>query len=164
MALSGPRKVIKLYFVDQIPILTVRSCSVTLKTLFFKNIQLELLYSFRAKFLTPANTMINSSMFSTLIFIHWVNRSPIVWRWKRYGTHSNMWAQNLSHVRYRADALCQQGDLSSKIKSDHLAGNRERNEIQKNMILSISFPAAVRGPSNSSRYTYRHWHSHRKSL
>ena len=61
---------IKFVFVGQIPILTERSCSVTLKTLVFKNIQLELLYSFKAKFLTPANTKINSSMFSTLIFIH----------------------------------------------------------------------------------------------
>ena len=70
VAVCVPHKVIKFDFVDQISILTERSCSVTLKTLFFKNIQLELLYSFRAKFLTPANTMINSSMFSTLIFIH----------------------------------------------------------------------------------------------
>ena len=54
VTLSGPRKMIKFYFVGQMPILTERSCSVMVKTLFFKNIQLELLYSFRAKFLTPA--------------------------------------------------------------------------------------------------------------
>ena len=54
VALSGPRKVIKFNFDDQMPILTERYCSVTLKTMFFKNIQLELLYSFGAKFLTPA--------------------------------------------------------------------------------------------------------------
>ena len=52
--LSVPRKMIKCYFVGQMPILTERSCSVMVKTPFFRNIQLELLYSFIAKFLTPA--------------------------------------------------------------------------------------------------------------
>ena len=153
VALSGPRKVIKFNFVDQIPILTMRSCSVTLKTLFFKNIQLELLYSFRAKFLTPANTMINSSMFSTLILIHWVNRSPIVWRSFRGVTSQNMSTQNRSQVRYRAEAFCQHGDLVNQIIVGHFAGSRDRDEIQKNLILSILFSAWVQGPSIWSRYT-----------
>ena len=56
MAPSGPCKAINFDFVDQIPILTERSCSVTLKTLFFKNIQVELLHSFRAKFLRYLHT------------------------------------------------------------------------------------------------------------
>ena len=52
MALSGPRKAIRFDFVGQMPILTERSYFVTLKTMFFKNIdiQLELLYCFEAKF------------------------------------------------------------------------------------------------------------------
>ena len=41
-------------FVSEMPILTERFCSVMVKTPVFRNIQLELLYSFIAKFLTPA--------------------------------------------------------------------------------------------------------------
>ena len=141
MALSGPRKVVKFYFVGQIPILTERSCSVTLKTLFFKNIQLELLYSFIAKFLTPAKYkcpeiyvfncdfyVLKQSAVNRLTFIssrdipEHVHRKPVT-------------------KRYRAEALCHYGHLTNKIKINLLAGNRERNEIEKNLILSILFSA-----------------------
>ena len=47
-------KMIKRDFVGQLPIVTERLCSVMVKQLIFKIIQIELLYSFRAKFLTPA--------------------------------------------------------------------------------------------------------------
>ena len=47
-------KMIKCDFVGQLPIVTERLCSVMVKQLIFKIIQIELLYSFRAKFLTPA--------------------------------------------------------------------------------------------------------------
>ena len=52
--LSVPRRAINFDFVGQSPIVTECICSVTVKQLIFKIIQLELLYSFRAKFLTPA--------------------------------------------------------------------------------------------------------------
>ena len=49
-------KMIKCDFAGQLPIVTERLCSVMVKQLIFKIIQIELLYSFRAKFLTPVKT------------------------------------------------------------------------------------------------------------
>ena len=70
VALSGPRKVIKFDFVGQMPILTERSYSVTLKTLFFKNIQLDYCTVSKLNFLRQRSTNVNRSKFTTVIFIH----------------------------------------------------------------------------------------------
>ena len=44
-------------------------------------------------FLRQRSTSDHRSHFTTVIFVYWNNRSAIMWRWKRLGTHSNMWSQ-----------------------------------------------------------------------
>ena len=126
MALSGPRKVINFDFVDQIPILTERSCSVTQKTMFFKNIQLELLYSFKAKFLTPAKYKCPEIYVFNRDF--YVLKQLVIDR-----VTFSIVTDTSKHVtlkpvpyHYREEAFCQYGDMVNKIKFVHFAGNRDR--------------------------------------
>ena len=128
MALSGPRKAIRFDFVGLIPILTERSDSVTLKHLFFKNIQLELLCSFGAKFLTPAKHKCPEIYVFNRDFC--VSKQSVVNRVTLKTSRYISKHVTPKHVtkRYREDAFCQYGDLINKIKFIHFAGNRDRDD------------------------------------
>ena len=117
---------------------TLRLCNA--KTHVFKNIQFELLYSFGAKFLTPAKHKCPEIYVFNRDFC--VSKQSVINRVTLKTSRYIPQHVSTKHVtkRYREDAFCQYGDLINKIKFIHFAGNRDRDDRQKTWFWAYHSP------------------------